>query len=236
MARVQQVDLTAVRMFQQMSDRLHKAKGELIFTNVRGGKGLSQKVEKTLRRISPHHSGDYPVKTFIDSDEAIEYAENRLLKILGEEKNDSTRVELENSSLFHGLSKNTIDIIKQVMQPISLKSGDYLFKINDTGEELFIVIEGEIDILLPYSKHHYKRLSKFGPGAFFGEIAFLKSGTRTADAKAITNTELLMLNQKAFQQLRKQSPETAIKLLMRLGRELSDRLRWSDKELRRLAD
>jgi len=236
MARVQQVDLTAVKMFQQMSDRLHKAKGELIFTNVRGGKGLSQKVEKTLRRISPHHSGDYPVKTFIDSDEAIEYAENRLLKLLGEEKHTSSRVELEKSSLFHDLSADATETIKQLMQPITLKSGDYLFKTNDTGEGLFIVIEGEIDILLPYGKHHYKRLSKFGPGSFFGEIAFLKSGTRTADAKAISNTELLMLSQKAFQQLREQSPETAIKLLIRLGRELSQRLRWSDKELRRLAD
>jgi sulfate permease, SulP family len=236
MARVQQVDLTAVRMFQQMSERLHTVKGELIFTNVRGGKGLSQKVEKTLRRISPHHSGDYPVKTFIDSDEAIEYAENKLLKQLGEEGHESSRVELEKSSLFYNLPADATEAIKQVMKPIFLKSGEYLFKTNDSGEELFIVIEGEIDILLPYGKRHYKRLAKFGPGSFFGEIAFLKSGTRTADAKAITKIELLMLNQKSFQQLREQSPEIAIKLLMRLGKELSDRLRWSDKELRRLAD
>ncbi len=236
MARVQQVDLTAVRMFQQMSDRLHKAKGELIFTNVRSGKGLSKKVEKTLRRISPHHSGDYPVKTFIDSDEAIEYAENKLLEQLGEEKYRCSRVELEDSSLFYDLPAETIEIIKQVMQEVSIKSGKDLFKIDDSGDELFVVIEGEIDILLPYSKHHYKRLAKFGPGSFFGEIAFMKSGARTADAKAINDTELLMLNQEAFQQLQEQSPEIAITLLIRLGNELGDRLRWSDKELRRLAE
>lgn len=236
MARVQQVDLTAVRMFQNMSDRLHKSKGELIFTNVRSGKGLSQKVEKTLRRISPHHSGAYPVKTFIDSDEAIEYAENRLLDYLGEKKQEFRRVDIENSSLFHDLDKTTVEIIKQVMKPLELSSGSFLFKANDPGDELYIVVEGEIDILLPYSKHHYKRLSKFGPGAFFGEIAFLKAGTRTADAKAVINTELLILNQAGFENLKQQSPDTAIILLQRLGRELSDRLRWSDKELRRLAN
>ena len=225
MARVQQVDLTAVRMFRQMSDRLHKVQGELIFTNVRSGKGLSKKVEKTLRRISPHHSGDYPVKTFIDSDEAIEYAENKLLKQLGEKKHQFSRVELEDSTLFRDLPAKTIETISQVMQAVTIKSGENLFNTDDSGDELFVVIEGEIDILLPYSKHHYKRLAKFGPGSFFGEIAFMKSGTRTADAKAMVDTELLMLNQEAFQKLREQFPEIAITLLIRLGNELGDRLR-----------
>ena len=236
MARVQQVDLTAVRMLQQMAERLKAAGGELIFTNVRRGKGLSPKVEKTLRQISPHHSGDYPVKTFIDADEAIEYAENRLLKHLGEEISEHQRVELEDSSLLHGLPSESIQILNQVLKPLTLKSGEMLFHINDMGKELYIVLEGEVDILLPYGKGHYKRLSKFGAGAFFGEIAFLKPGPRTADAKAMSDTELVMLTRKGFQQLREQYPETAVKLLMRLGRELSDRLRWSDAELRRLAE
>ena len=122
------------------------------------------------------------------------------------------------------------------MDKVEIKSGDFLFKTNDHGKALYIVIEGEIDILLPYGQHHYKRLAKFGAGSFFGEIAFLKPGLRTADAKAMHNTELLILSRDSFQQLRSQHPKTAIKLLMRLGREMSDRLRWSDAELRRLAE
>lgn len=236
MARVQQVDLTAVKMLQQMTDRLKQAGGELIFTNVRRGKGLSPRVEKTLRQISPHHSGEYPVKTFIDADEAIEYAENRLLKHLGEDITEDRRLEIEDSSLLHGLPSESIQVLKQILTPLSLKSGEVLFHTNDMGKELYIVLEGEVDILLPYGQGHYKRLSKFGAGAFFGEIAFLKPGPRTADAKAISDTELVMLTRKGFQQLREQYPETAVKLLMRLGRELSDRLRWADGELRRLAE
>lgn len=236
MARVQQVDLTAVRMLQQMADRLHLAKGELIFTNVRKGKGLSKKVEKTLRQMNPHHSGDYPVRTFIDADEAIEYAENKLLESLGIETNTVDRVELESSDLCHGLSADFLFTLQNVMKPVALKSGEVLFNINDIASELYVVIEGEIDILLPFSKHHHKRLGKFGPGAFFGEIVFLKPGPRTASAKAIHDTRLLMLDSEGFAQLKKQNPQAAIKLLLRLGRELSERLRWSDSELRRLSD
>lgn len=236
MARVQQVDLTAVKMLQQMADQLHKSNGELIFTNVRSGKGLSHKVDKTLRHISPQHAGDYPIRTFIDADEAIEYAENKLLEQLEAHKSSHKRIELEDSNLFHGLPSETISTIKRVMTLQTLKSGEYLFRTHDHGQELFVVLEGEIDIQLPYSKNHYKRLSKFGPGAFFGEIAFLKPGPRTADAKIIKSTELMILSQDDFQQLRAQYPETAIKLLMRLGRELSKRLRWADTELRRLSN
>jgi len=236
MARVQQVDLTAVRMLRQIAERLHKVNGELIFTNVRRGKGLGKKVEKTLRQISPHHKGDYPTRTFIDADEAIEYAENKLLENLGKKIKPQERVELEDSNLFHGFSGDVLETIKNVMQPVSLKSGDTLFKQNEIATELYVVLEGEIDILLPYGKNHYKRLAKFGPGAFFGEIVFLKPGPRTADAKTIKDSELLMLSDQGFQQLRQANPHAAIKLLMRLSRELSERLRWSDSELRRLSD
>jgi len=236
MARVQQVDLTAVKMFQQMADHLHKVDGELIFTNVRKGKGLNKKVAKTLRLISPHHSGNYPVHTFIDADEAIEYAENKLLESLGEELKTSAKIELAESDLCHGFDTDTLNILQANMKPISLKSGEKLFKTNDIGTELFVVIEGEIDILLPYGKRHYKRLAKFGPGAFFGEIVFLKPGPRTADAKAIKDTKLLMLDEYGFETLKTNNSQAAIKLVIRLGRELSDRLRWSDTELRRLSD
>ncbi|MCW9014155.1 MAG: SulP family inorganic anion transporter [Gammaproteobacteria bacterium] len=236
MARVQQVDLTAVRMLQQMADRLHKVNGELIFTNVRKGKGLSQKVEKTLRQISPHHSGNYPVRTFIDADEAIEYAENKLLEKLGEKQKPLKQIALQDSDLCYGLSADVLATLQKAMKPVALKSGEILFKTNDMGSELFIVTEGEIDILLPYGHHHYKRLSKFGAGAFFGEIVFLKPGPRTADARAITDAKLLMLDSDGFQLLKQQNPDAAIKLVMRLGRELSDRLRWSDTEMRRLSE
>ncbi len=236
MARVQQVDLTAVKMLQQMADRLHKVQGELIFTNVRSGKGLSKKVDKTLRKISPHHTSNYPIKTFIDADEAIEYAEHQLLSVLGKEQKKAVRIELEDSELCHGMSDDILELLKGVMKEVKLKSGETLFKTDEHGAELFVVTKGEIDILLSYSQHHYKRLSKFGPGTFFGEIVFLKPGPRTAEARAMQDTELLMLDGEGFRQMKEQSPEAAIKLVMRLARELSQRLRWSDTELRRLSE
>lgn len=235
MARVHQVDLTAVRMFKQMIDRIHASGGEMVFTNVRKGKGLSHKVEKSLRRISAHHTGDYPVKTFIDADEAIEYAENKLLARLNADPRSTPRIELAASSLFSDFDPEVVAILREYMTEVSVKSGDYLFHINDPGEVLYVVIEGDVDILLPYSEYHYKRLSKCGPGAFLGEIAFLKQGLRSADAKATMDSELLLLDRQGFVDLCNDYPHVAITLLLRLGQELGGRLRCADNELRRLA-
>lgn len=235
MARVHQVDLSAVRMLRQMVDRIHASGGELVFTNVRKGKGLSHKVEKSLRRISAHHTGNYPVKTFIDADEALEYAENKLLAQLDSDPNALQRVEFAEGALFTDFDPDVSRVLQQYMTKVSLKSGEYLFHIDDPGEVLYAVIEGDIDILLPYSDYHYKRLSKCGPGTFLGEIAFLKQGLRSADAKAIVDSELLKLDRQGFVNLCNDHPDVAITLLMRLGEELGTRLRRADEELRRLA-
>ena len=102
--------------------------------------------------------------------------ENKLLEKIGKQASEFERVELEHNHLFHDCDQQTITNLQQIMTPVSVKSGKFLFKTNDPGSELYIVVEGEIDILLPIGEHHYKRLRKFGPGSFFGEIVFLKPG------------------------------------------------------------
>ena len=236
LARVQRVDLTAARMFQQMADRLHQAGGELIFTNVRSGKGLSRKVDKTLRKISPHQTGRYSVRSFIDDDEAIEYAENHLLASLGSHEQETQLVQIEDTSLMRGLSKHSIEILRHYMSEVFLKQGEILFEKDSVGDALYLVKSGEVDILIPIGEHHHKRLSKIGPGAFFGEIVFLIPGPRTAMAKAMQDTCVLKLQRRDFLKIREKHPHVAIELLMRLSTELSDRLRHSDEELRRLAE
>lgn len=234
--RVQQVDLTAARMFQQMADRLHQAGGELIFTNVRSGKGLSRKVDKTLRKISPHQTGRYSVRSFLDDDEAIEYAENHLLTSLGSHLQDTRMVAMEDTTLMRGLNQETIEVLRHYMKEIELQKGDILFEKDSAGDALYLVKSGEVDILIPIGEHHHKRLSKIGPGAFFGEIVFLIPGPRTAMARAMEDTCLLVLQRQDFLKIRETSPHVAIELLMRISTELSDRLRHSDEELRRLAE
>jgi len=236
MGRVTQVDLSAAKLFQQMASRLESHGGELIFSTVRSGEGLGRKVEKTLRKISPYGK-IVAIKTFIDADEALEYAENTLLEKLGEPHHSpEKRFTLAEIEIFKDLSPEELSDVTKVLKKREFSAGDVLFQSGETGDELFIVLSGEIDATLPYGIHHYKRLATFGPGTFFGEVCFLQTGTRTADARVTHKAELYVLEKEGFRQLEKENPSAAIAILTTLGQALSEHLRWADLELQRVID
>jgi len=236
MARVTQVDLTAARLFQQMASRLNSHGGELIFTTVRGGKGLGRKVEKTFRKINPHGKL-IPIRTFIDADESLEYAEDSLLQSLDEAQQTAAQaIGIEEIELCKDLTSTELAELSKVLRKEQFAAGDILFHSGDPGDELFIVLRGEMDAILPYGTHHYKRLATFGPGTFLGEVCFLKQGTRTAEVRVTQETELLVLDKEGFQKLQNSSPSAAISILTALGQALSEHLRWADIELQRMID
>lgn len=233
--RVHQVDLTGIKLLQQIANRLDDHGGELVFCEVHRGAGLGHKVKKTLRKISPTHVVE--VRTFNGSDEALEYAEDALLAELGVAPRDrARRVGLERTDLCRTMSPEQIESFSRMLQPRVVKEGEKVFSAGDEGEELFIVAAGEIDLLLPTTPHHHKRLAKCGPGTLFGEIAFLEPGTRTADAVAVSDSELLTLLRPTFKRLADEHPDTARAVLAALARIQSERLRWAAREIGRLAE
>ncbi len=234
--RVHQVDLTGIKLLQQIANRLDDHGGELVFCEVHRGAGLGHKVKKTLQKISPTHGG-VEVRTFNGSDEALEYAEDALLAELGVAPPDGDRrVGLEQTDLCRAMSPEQVETFSRVLQSRVVKAGEKVFSAGDEGEELYIVAAGEIDLLLPTTAHHHKRLAKCGPGTLFGEIAFLEPGTRTADAVAVSDSELRTLRRPIYQRLADEHPETARAVLAALARIQSERLRWAAREIGRLAE
>lgn len=234
--RVLQIDLTAIKFFHQIAARLKRSGGQLIFCNVHKEIGIGKKMNKALRRVSPS-AIDYVVKTFNGRDEALEYAENALLRELGLEPAEFVS--------YHALAENELCIdladeeraeLQTVLQPRFLETGEKLFSVGETGEQLYLVLSGEIEIRLPTTKHHYKRLATNQPGTYFGELSLLNPGPRAADAVAVYKTEVLILSRDGLNDLANRFPTTAIKLLMSLARTQGDHLRWTTMELRHLSE
>ena len=235
MRRVNQVDLTGVKILQQIADRLHSHGGQLIFCNVHRQIGLGKKVKQTLKKISPNSAGP-KVKTFNGSDEALEYAEDALLTELGSPPLSSDiSIALADMDMCADMTAGQVAALGQVLRTEKIEGGEKPFAIGDKGEELYLITEGDIDIRLPTTKHHYKRLAKYGPGSLFGEIAFLQPGPRAADAIAMCPSELLVLDRPAFDSLVEADNSAAIALLIALGKAQGNNLRWSAMEISRLA-
>ena len=93
-----------------------------------------------------------------------------------------------------------------LLKPIFLTPGDYVFKAGDYGEEMFFVVNGELNTL---THKEDRKLTTLKAGDFFGEIALFKNKNRTATVKAISYCDVYVLDKKAFDKVLSRYPEIA---------------------------
>ena len=80
----------------------------------------------------------------------------------------------------------------------NLKKGDVLFRKGDEGTALYIIIKGRMKITVPSKLGDEITLAILSPDDFFGEMALLDSLPRSADATAVEETLLYVLNRSDF--------------------------------------
>ena len=234
--RVTQVDLTGIKLLEQVAVRLDAAGGHLLFCEVHSGAGIGRKVHKTLRKISPR-GARHPIQTFVGMDEALEHAEDALLLELGAEGvADQHHVEPRDMEICNAMSEDEIVALEAMLETREIAAGQRLFSHGDLGSELFMVVEGELELRVRIGKRHHRRLAIYGPGTAFGGLAFMQPGPRAADAVVTRDCRLKVLDRTHFTELGRTCPAVAVDLLLALGRLQAESLRWSAREIRRLAE
>ena len=108
-------------------------------------------------------------------------------------------------------------------------AGDVIFQQGELGTEMFIIQEGEVDIVKHINGESHT-LSHLEKGDFFGEMAVLESVPRTADAVAATEVRALAINGARFDEMLHKNPEVAVRII----RKYSKRLREANTLLERL--
>lgn len=108
-------------------------------------------------------------------------------------------------------------------------AGDLIFQQGELGTEMFIIQEGEVDIVKHINGESHA-LSHLEKGDFFGEMAVLESVPRTADAVAKTDVRALVINGARFDEMLRKNPEVAVRII----RKYSKRLREANTLLERL--
>jgi CRP-like cAMP-binding protein len=103
-----------------------------------------------------------------------------------------------------------------------LDEGRVLFRKGDPGDRLYVVLAGRISIGTTSEEGKEVVLNVLGRGAVFGEIALLDGKARTADATAMAECHLLVLERKDFMPFLEGHPEVAARLIA----VLCERVRW----------
>jgi CRP-like cAMP-binding protein len=101
----------------------------------------------------------------------------------------------------------------------SYPAGQYIFKAGDRGETMYIVTEGEVDILEGSTV-----LDTIGPGSIVGELALIDDEPRCASVRAKTNCRLVPVNRHRFLFMVQETPFFGLAVM----KVLADRLRKMD--------
>jgi CRP/FNR family transcriptional regulator, cyclic AMP receptor protein len=111
-----------------------------------------------------------------------------------------------------------LDELAAAMREVEVGAGTQVITLDDYGTAVYFIEEGEAEVLTDGDE----ATQALGAGDWFGEIALLLTGQRTATVVARTPMRLLSLSGQDFERIRERVPELE-RSLRRLGLERADR-------------
>ncbi len=102
----------------------------------------------------------------------------------------------EQHPFFSGLSRPDLEKIVRHARLVAYAKGRAIFRKGDPGHGLLAVVRGSVKISLPSHEGREVVLSLMRDGDIFGEIALLDGQPRSADAVAIADSEVLVLDRR----------------------------------------
>jgi CRP/FNR family transcriptional regulator, cyclic AMP receptor protein len=122
---------------------------------------------------------------------------------------------LKQVPLFSSCSKRDLETIARVVKDVRHRAGTVIAREGEPGIGLFVIQDGTADVTIGGRKK-----ATLGPGEFFGEIALLDGGPRTATVTANEDVELLGLTEWVFRGLLQEHPQIAVKTLQAMASRL----------------
>jgi CRP/FNR family transcriptional regulator, cyclic AMP receptor protein len=120
---------------------------------------------------------------------------------------------LQSHCLFGKLNPKHIDRLVSCIVEKSVARGSIIFAKDDPGSSLFAIRQGTVKITVPSVDGHDAVINIMTKGDIFGEIALLDGHSRTADAVAITDCEMFVIERRDFLPPVREEPEIALKLI-----------------------
>jgi CRP/FNR family cyclic AMP-dependent transcriptional regulator len=120
---------------------------------------------------------------------------------------------LRNHPLFCELTPPILERISTYMKRRSVSKGATIFEKGDAGIGLIGVVSGSVKISVTSTDGRDIVLNIIRPGEVFGEIALLDGRARTANATAMSDCELIVIERREFIPFLRSEPDVALKLM-----------------------
>ncbi|HUP97423.1 MAG TPA: SulP family inorganic anion transporter [Usitatibacter sp.] len=224
-SRVTELDSTGARIMLQAEERLRSANCRLVLC----GAALRPELAAML---ADHGVAEAltPARIFPDLDRALESCEDELLATHRSAGEDAAELPLGKFDLFGDVHAGDFEALREVLVRREYPPGSPVFKRADEGDALYLIARGSASAWLDDT-----RLMTFSKGTFFGEMALLDRERRSATVTADTTLVCYVLERASFERLAASHPHASIVLLANVARELSRRMRRTNRSLLELA-
>jgi glutaminase len=174
---------------------------------------------------------DEDFRAFDDSDVALEWCENELVKQLSSDNGTERIARNGDYELFENLTPEESDAIRSLLKRRKFKAGEAIIRAGDKADEMFFLSRGSVSVRVPQPEGGERRLATFAPGMSFGEMAMIDRAPRSATIIADSTTECDELTREDFDHLNATHPQAKIKLFKNICFDLSRKLRKANREL-----
>jgi CRP-like cAMP-binding protein len=141
--------------------------------------------------------------------------------------------ELKDLHVFKNVPGDVLDLFPPLLKAETFEAGETIFEEGSPDDRLFIIAEGEVEIrkVIDRAGGRHKLIAVLLKGDFFGEMAVFLGQSRSADAVAKTGVKTFSISRADLNDLFRENPESAVKVLESLSAVLMERLGTTTKEL-----
>ncbi len=147
---------------------------------------------------------------------------------------------LKQSDIFYQLTPTQLELIANLCQEVMYQSGAIIFKENSSSKELYVIAQGEVEIVINSGADESASgsgtetvITKLRRGQSFGEVALVDEGLRSASARAQQkDTRLLVIPRDKLIMLCETYPQLGYRLMHNLAADLAMKIRNTDLRIR----
>lgn len=214
--RVTHVDAAAMRLLARLVEMCAQREQVLVLCRVRRGPML----DGLGAEVHPRAIGAMQFQPQLDA--ALEWCERRLLARAGQARHARPLESLASHQLCAGLAPAEVEEFGRWLERRGVAPGDWVVRRGDAADALYLLLAGEVSVVVELPGGGTRRLTTLGPGMTFGETALTDGGVRTADIRADTPVECARLDRAAFAQLEREHPALVLRLMHNLLRNAVD--------------
>lgn len=147
---------------------------------------------------------------------------------------------LKQCDIFYQFTPTQLELVANICQEATYQKDDLVFKENSSSKELYVIIQGEVDIVVDPSLVgtveegvENRVIATMRRGQSFGEIALVDEGLRSASAcVAQKDTRLLIIPRDKLVMLCDTYPQLGYRLMYNLAADLAMKIRNTDLRIR----